>query len=278
MTARVLVTGATGFVGKQIVRSLIARGAPVVAVVRKGRADRTDLPAGLARIVITEDAFAQSAAWWAAACDGVDTVVHAAWYAEPGKYLQAPQNLDCLRGTLDLARGAATAGIKRFVGVGTCFEYDLNHRPLAIDTPLNPLTPYAAAKAASYLMLSQWLPLQNVRFAWCRLFYLYGEGEDQRRLGAHLRIKLAAGEVAELTSGKQIRDFLDVAEAGRRIAAVSLGEQDGAFNICSGESVTVRQLAERIADQYGRRDLLRFGARPDNLVDPDCVVGLPNTF
>ena len=278
MTEEVLVTGATGFVGRQIVRSLLAQGARVVAVVRPGRVDRIDTRAELARIVTTEDAFAQSPAWWASACEGVQTVIHAAWYAEPGKYLQAPQNLDCLRGTLDLARGAVQAGVRRFVGVGTCFEYDLSHTVLSVDTPLKPLTPYAGAKAACYQMLSQWLPLHAVHFAWCRLFYLYGEGEDPKRLIPHLRARLSAGEAAELTSGRQIRDYLDVAEAGARIAAIALGDRDGTFNICSGEPVTVRQLAERIADEFGRRDLLRFGARPDNLVDPDCVLGLPNTY
>jgi dTDP-6-deoxy-L-talose 4-dehydrogenase (NAD+) len=54
----------------------------------------------------------------------------------------------------------------------------------------------------------------------------------------------------------------------------ALGSGQGPVNICSGTPVTVRELAERIADEYGRRDLLRFGARPDNLVDPPCVVGV----
>jgi dTDP-6-deoxy-L-talose 4-dehydrogenase (NAD+) len=48
----------------------------------------------------------------------------------------------------------------------------------------------------------------------------------------------------------------------------------GPVNICSAQPITVRQLAETIADEFGRRDLLRFGARPDNLVDPPCVVGI----
>jgi dTDP-6-deoxy-L-talose 4-dehydrogenase (NAD+) len=83
-----------------------------------------------------------------------------------------------------------------------------------------------------------------------------------------------AGEPAELTSGSQIRDYLDVNEAGRMIVETALSAVQGPVNICSGMPITVRQLAEQIADEYGRRDLLRFGARPDNLVDPPCVVGV----
>ena len=107
------------------------------------------------------------------------------------------------------------------------------------------------------------------------MFYLYGEGEDERRLAPYLRAKLAAGEPAELSSGQQIRDFLDVREAGEHIAALALSEQQGPVNICSGQPITVRELAERIADETGRRDLLHFGARPDNPFDPPCVLGLP---
>jgi dTDP-6-deoxy-L-talose 4-dehydrogenase (NAD+) len=124
------------------------------------------------------------------------------------------------------------------------------------------------------MMLSQWLPLHQVGFAWCRLFYLYGKGEDARRLVPYLRSRLSAGKLVELTAGRQIRDFLDVEEAGRQIAEIVLGNRQGPVNICSGIPVTVRQLAEQIADEYGRRDLLRFGARPENLVDPPCVVGI----
>jgi nucleoside-diphosphate-sugar epimerase len=85
---------------------------------------------------------------------------------------------------------------------------------------------------------------------------------------------LGEGRTVDLTSGTQVRDFLDVSEAGRQIAEVALGDKTGAVNICSGKPVTVRELAESMADEYGRRDLLRFGARKDNPVDPPFVVGV----
>jgi dTDP-6-deoxy-L-talose 4-dehydrogenase (NAD+) len=106
------------------------------------------------------------------------------------------------------------------------------------------------------------------------VFYLSGEGEDSRRLVPYLRAKLAAGEPAELTSGNQVRDHLDVREVAQLIVNHALGDETGPINICSGVPVTVRQLAERIADEYGRRDLLKFGARPDNPLDPPYVVGI----
>ena len=274
MSPTVLLTGATGFVGRQILKSLRQREVPVRVVVRDVQRDQPDGLEGVESIVLTRDLFEESPDWFAVACAGVDTVIHAAWYAEPGKYLQSPTNIDCLSGTLNLARGAVQAKVRRFVGVGTCFEYDLSAGVLSTATPLRPLTPYAAAKAAAYLMLSQYLVPASVEFAWCRLFYLYGEAEDARRLVPYLHAKLAAGEVAELTSGVQIRDFMDVCDAARAITAAAVGTAQGAVNVCSGRPITVRQLAESIADRYGRRDLLRFGARAENLTDPPCVLGV----
>lgn len=274
MTGLTLLTGATGFVGRQVLRALGDNGVRVRVVVRDGKQGQLATSECVEAVVTTSDLFGESADWWASVCEGVDTVIHVAWYAEPGKYLQAAQNLNCLIGTLQMARGAAQAKVKRFVGIGTCFEYDLHGGMLSVDTPLRPLTPYAGAKAAAFMSLSQWLPLQGVEFAWCRLFYLHGEGEDPRRLVPNLRSKLATGDPVELTKGQQIRDFLDVREAGRMIVDTAIGHEMGPVNICSGTPITVRQLAEQVADEYGRRDLLRFGARPDNLIDPPCVVGV----
>lgn len=270
----ILLTGATGFVGRQLLRALSERGCRVLPVVREGKEGGVVRGHAIETIVASHDIFAEDADWWARACRGVDTVIHAAWYAEPGQYLQSPKNQECLSGTLRLAEGAVQAKVRRFVGIGTCFEYDLDAGRLSIETPLRPATPYAQAKADAFKVLSATLPRQGVAFAWCRLFYLYGEGEDSRRLVAYVRGRLQAGEPVELSSGSQIRDFLDVREAARMIADVALGSGEGPVNICSGRPVTVREVAERIADEFGRRDLLRFGARPDNPVDPPCVVGI----
>jgi nucleoside-diphosphate-sugar epimerase len=242
--------------------------------VRSGKENSLEASAAIEGIVSSPDIFAEDERWWTEACRGVDTIIHAAWYAEPGVYLQSPKNHACLAGTLRLAQAAIAARVRRFAGVGTCFEYDLAAGRLAVDTPLKPTTVYAQAKADTFAALLQLLPQHGVGFVWCRMFYLFGEGEDERRLVPYLRAKLKAGEPAELSGGTQIRDFLDVREAGRMIVDAALGTAQGPVNICSGAGVTVRALAEQIADEYGRRDLLRFGARPDNLVDPPVVIGV----
>ncbi|MBH0189867.1 MAG: NAD(P)-dependent oxidoreductase [Nitrospira sp.] len=274
MSGTVLVTGATGFVGRQVLRTLANQGLPTRVVIRDGTEARLEALQGIDRVITTADLFTEDAQWWANVCDGIDTIIHAAWYAEPGKYLHSPKNMDCVLGTLYMARGAAMAGVRRVVGLGTCLEYDVRQGLLTVETPLNPSTPYAGAKAAAYTALASWLPTQGVEFAWCRLFYLYGEGENERRLVPYLRAKLEVGEPAELTSGNQIRDFLDVREAGRMIVSVALGARQGAVNICSGVPITVRDFAHTIAEELGKRDLVRFAASSQTALDPSCVVGV----
>ena len=140
------------------------------------------------------------------------------------------------------------------------------------------MTLYAATKAAAYMTLNQWFLMRKIQFIWCRLFYLYGEGEDQQRFVPYLRSKLKAGKIAELTTGNQIRDFLNVSDAGRLIIESALGDDEGPVNICSGIGVSVRDFAESIANEYGRVDLLKFGARQENLVDPPYIVGIPRSI
>ncbi len=273
MSDIVLVTGGTGFVGRQVLRALCAAQKKIRLIVHRNDADLAEFLPYIESTIPTANLFVEDAAWWAKVCEGVDTIIHIAWFVEPGVYLQSAINLECLSGTLALAAGAAKANVRRLVGIGTCFEYEMTPEALSINTPLRPVSVYAAAKASAFLTLSNYCATQDMEFAWCRLFYLYGEGEDPRRLVPYLHQQLSQGKVAELTSGTQVRDFLDVAEAGRMIAYVATSKIRGAINICSGVPITVRQLAEAIADEYGRRDLLNFGARPDNVVDPISVVG-----
>jgi dTDP-6-deoxy-L-talose 4-dehydrogenase (NAD+) len=259
-----------------VLRTLTKRGIQVNAIVRDGKHNLLPEHDCIKSIVTSPDLFAESSEWWANVCDGIDTVIHLAWYTEHGKYIQSPKNIDCLIGTMQLAKGAAEAGLRRFIGIGTCLEYDLTAGRLSIETSLRPLTTYAGTKVAAFTALSNWLPQEKVEFAWCRLFYLFGDGEDPRRLVPYLHSKLAAGEPAELTSGCQIRDFLDVEDAAEMIVNVALSDRQGPINICSERPITIRQLAQKIADKYGRHDLLKFGVRTESIFDPQCVLGVLN--
>jgi nucleoside-diphosphate-sugar epimerase len=275
MKRRVVITGATGFIGRQVLNSLALRDLDIVLVMRPNKEFKAFQNSAI-KFIFTPDLFSETADWWCKLLEGVDTVIHLAWYVEPEKYLYSSKNLDCLIGSLNIAKGAVMAGVRRFVGIGTCFEYDLSYKTLSVDVPLLPRTPYAASKVATYLSLNHFFSQTTTEFAWCRVFYLYGEGEDSRRLGAYVRSKIESGENIKLSTGDQIRDYMNVCEAGAMISTVALDNQIGAINICSGIPISVRHFVERIALEYNALDKLMFGAIPSNPSDPDFILGVPN--
>ncbi|KUI10550.1 oxidoreductase [Mycolicibacterium acapulense] len=276
----VTLTGATGFVGGQVLSNLLERGCSVRVLVRDPSRLQDVSCHGGVELAHTHDLFAEAPDRLERLLDGTTTLVHAAWHGGPGHFT-SPLNLNCLTGTINLANAFAAVGGLRFVGVGTFAEYDPSAELMTIDTALAPNTLYGACKASAFHVVRCLLDAQDVSFAWCRIFNVYskdsdGEGANERGLVSYIRGQLRAGETALLTRGDQERDYLDVRSAAGRIVDVALGEQQGAVNICSGEPVTVRQLAERIADEYGRRDLLRFGVRPENIFDPPRAIGVRN--
>lgn len=269
----VLLTGGTGFIGRHVLSHLsdndvnvrLITRSPVEQFVKRFKE---------VEVIYTPNAFVETAEWWNKQCAGIDRVIHLAWYVEPGKYLDSFKNLECLNGSVNLALASIRSGVTKFVGIGTCFEYDLEERlPKKNTSQLNPKTIYAASKASLYFLLLNLFHTSKIDFAWARLFYLYGEGEDGRRFSPYLHHQLSCGLEAQLTSGSQIRDFIDVKFAAKRIIDIAFNSTNGAVNICSGRGVTIRQFAEEIADLYGRRDLLKFGARSENITDPEYVVG-----
>lgn len=274
--SEVLVTGGNGFVGAQIVRRLASNGHTLRLVARPGTAKSLAEKYPDATIVESDDLFAESADWWEERSRGVDAVIHAAWYVNPADYLDSTENLTCLSGTCRMAEGVSRAGIGHFVGIGTCMEYALPSDHLKIDSPKTPSTGYGASKLTLFRILDAFFKGTPIVFSWCRLFYLFGEGENEKRLFPYLNQRFAAGKTAQLGPGTQIRDYLDVSVAGALIADVIDTSQPGAINICSGQAVTIRQFAEAIAEQYGRRDLLEFGVHKLHPRDPSAVVGVPN--
>tara|TARA_B100000767_G_scaffold59330_1_gene55093 strand:+ start:678 stop:1529 length:852 start_codon:yes stop_codon:yes gene_type:complete len=272
---RILLTGATGFVGKQVLKRLSNQNVSIRIISRNTQEKNFPAYKNISEVIETKNFFTESSEWYEDICKDIDIVIHVAWYAERGKYLESPINLECLAGTLKFAQSASKKGIKKFVGVGTCFEYDLNTiNKLDTKAPLNPQHLYSISKASAFSLLAKFFHSQSAAFLWTRIFYLYGEGEDEKSLVAELRKKLALGEIVDLTQGKQIRDFMDVKIAGAIIADAALGLNVGPFNVCSGIGLSVRELAQNIADEYGDRSLLNFGARKDNLSDEPFVVGV----
>jgi nucleoside-diphosphate-sugar epimerase len=271
---RVFITGGSGFIGAAVVRLLLDQGIETAVLVSPDRpAPRLEPFAGRYMRIegrLTDLAVPHPAltAFQPEAC------IALAWYAEPGKYLYAPDNVPMLQHNLAALAMLAGIGCRQFVGVGTCAEYDTDPGFLREDeTPTRPATIYAACKLALCQIGTQMAASTGMGFAWARLFYLYGPGEDNRRLVPALIEALRAGRTFEATAGQQVRDYLHVDDVASGLIALALGQATGTYNIASGEPITMRALMETIGDLMDGRDRIRFGALPYRQWEPMFICG-----
>jgi len=270
VSGRVLVTGASGFVGRRALEPLLASGFEVHAA---GRG--TGAPADTPGDVTWHRADLLDAAARRALVEGVGAshLLHLAWYAEPGLFWAARENADWVAATIGLLDEFAQSGGTRATLAGTCAEYGWSApQPLAEDSALEPATYYGACKDATRRVCEGLAQLAGLSLAWGRIFFLYGPREDERRLVASVARALAAGERAPTSKGLQRRDFLHVDDVAGAFAAIVRSDAGGPVNVASGEAVTVRAIAELLADAAGRPDLLDVGALPDRPGDPPEIV------
>ncbi|MCB4804276.1 nucleoside-diphosphate-sugar epimerase [Methylobacterium brachiatum] len=252
---RVLVTGATGFVGTHAIPALRARGFEIHAL---GRA-RPEASTVAFHPVDLLDAGAVRAAVQAVRASHL---LHLAWYAEPGLYWRAAANLDWVAASLALVRAFREAGGGRAVVAGTCAEYAWGPERLSEDAPCVPATLYGAAKDGTRRILAAYAGETGLSLAWGRLFFLYGPGERPGRLVGDAIRALASGARFATSPGHQRRDFSHVADAAGAFAALVESDVAGPVNVGSGAAVPVRVILERIGALTGRPDLIDFGARP----------------
>jgi len=255
---RVLVTGATGFIGRHVVVLLQARGWEVHAVRRAGTASAAGgvhwhvvdlLSAEQVRALLTQVRPTH--------------LLHFAWYAVPGKYWTSEENLAWVGATLELLRAFREHGGQRAVLAGSCAEYDWTFGCCSEEfTPCRPATLYGTCKLATQMLLDVWSRQSGLSSAWGRIFFLYGPFEHPNRLVSSVIRSLLDGRPACCTAGEQVRDFIHVEDVASAFVALLDSEVSGAVNIASGMPVAVKEVVRAIAAQLGKPQLLEFGAVP----------------
>jgi nucleoside-diphosphate-sugar epimerase len=257
---RVLLTGASGFVGSHVLARFLHAGEHTVAIVlRPGRA-----PHRIRHHLASVEIIAGDLARPQALAEPVrrfapELVLHAAWAAPNTKNRDSAEHADHVSHTIELVKLAHAAGARHFVGLGSQAEYGAAANQADEEQPARPTTLYGTAKLCAGLLAGKLCATLGIRFAWLRLFAAYGPGEDPDWLIPSMCRAFLAGQRPATTRGEQVWDYLyveDAAEAVHRVATSP--SATGIFNLGSGRGHTVREVIERVRD----------------LVDPGAPIGL----
>ena len=266
----VMITGASGFLGHNLIDVLVADGhreiaaiarkpGPEIAGVTWHTADLLE-PGNARRLVYDIEP---------------KTIFHLAWCATPGVFWTSPENETWIATTRELGKAAAATG-SLLIAAGSCAEYDwtAGGRLEENRSAFAPSTPYGRAKRATHLLLEDIHQRTGLHYAWLRVFWTYGRYEHPDRLVPSVIRGILAGQAVPLTEGRQRIDIVAARDIARAFLAAASSKLAGACDIASGNAGSVRELADAIGRRIGRPELLQFGARPMPAGTTDLVVGM----
>ena len=266
--SKVLVTGASGFVGRHCAAELAARGYEVHALTRRADADAgadvTWHRGSLLDVGPVEEVLAAVRP---------RALLHLAWHQVPGELYTSLDNHRWVASSLRLLEAFRTAGGERVVMAGSSAEYDWRYGYCSEDvTPLAPRSVYGVCKKALGALFRSFCDGTAVSGAWARIFFLYGPHEHPRRLVASVVRSLLAGDKAKTSHGGQLRDYLHVEDAARALVTLLAGDVTGAVNVGSGRPTALGDIITGIGRRLDAEHLVEWGAVPVPEDDPPLVV------
>ena len=260
---RVLVTGATGFIGNYVVETLLQRGFLVIATsndIEKAKAfswypSVTYIKFDIKKIsdAINYFEFFQKP----------DLVIHLAWEGLPN-YRNEFHLLENLPRHILLVQNFLQNGLQDITIARTCFEYGMQQGCLTEESPSMPDNPYAKAKDELRKKIQSLQDAYSFSFKWVRLFYMWGNGQNAKSLIAQLEAAIQNGDTSfNMSGGEQVRDFLPVIDVAANIVSVATQKQlEGIINICSGQPITVKEFVTNYLKQCNHQIQLNLGFYP----------------
>jgi UDP-glucose 4-epimerase len=272
--ARVLVTGAAGFIGSHLTRRLVAEGAEVHAL---SDGVSSVYPPRLVdlrgKIALHEGNIADRTAMEAIAkAIRPQIVFHLAAYTHVGKsWYRVDECIQTnIQGTANLLLALEDVGFDRFIYTGTSEIYGDIDVPFREDAKVNPISPYAVSKYAGERFCRMYQQGLGWPIVLVRPFNVYGPAQSPDRIIPETIVRALRKQELRLTSGRQTREFNyveDIAD-GYVLLATTPGIEGDLFNIGGGEEVTIRQVVEHIMDVLGHPIEPAFGAlehRPNEI-------------
>jgi len=276
--ARILLSGAAGFIGAGVLRQLVAEGGVEVAAIVRNPESAWRASDELARVRVLRVDLADGGALEKAVRSFAPThLLHLAWSGVLGKDRNdAAQHVNVFH-SIRLLEIALAAGAKHFIGLGSQAEYGPCQARIDESTATSPTTMYGAAKLATSLMAGRLCELAGARFAWLRLFSSYGPRDNPEWMIPYLALSLLRGERPAVTAAEQRWDYIYVDDAAAAIVAVARSDAaSGAFNLGSGSAPRLRDIIEKVRDAIDPALPIGFGEvpyRPDQVMHLEADIG-----
>ena len=261
---RVLVTGGTGLIGKEVLPALQTAGFEVFALTRRD----ANPPNGVHWV--QADLF--DSEWVERELTAIrpEYLLNLAWCAS-GDYLTSPLNERFKSAGLDLLKAFHRAGGRRAIFAGTCFEYAFKDTPLKETDPTNPQTPYARCKNDLRIAAQDYADRNGISFGWGRIFYVYGKNEHPSRLTASIVDSLTAARPVTIRTSQLKRDYMYTKDIAGAFAAFLKSDVTGVVNVCTGRAVALGEFAAAFARAAGKETLLDL--RREETSQPSIIVG-----
>jgi len=269
---KVIVTGARGFIGQHVLHALVERDWDVYAITRREPPQKDD---GVHWIVCDLlDLYCDPTFEERLDEIGATHLLHLAWYAEHGKFWSAEVNFDWVTASMALLRVFQRVGGHKVVFAGSCAEYDWSYGYCKeYQTPCEPASVYGRCKNSLQLLAKAWCDENDIEFCWGRVFLSYGPGEASGRLVPYIIRRLLDGQESVCVNGALYRDLLYVEDVARAFAVLLASDEDnGTFNVCSGEPVRIRDIISTVGQMIDRKCLVRCDKK-NNTDEVPMLVG-----
>ena len=265
---KVLVTGATGFIGNYVVEGLLSREHHVIAT------SNNILKAKKAKwfnnvTYIQNDIYTETTEDLFKKFQKPDFTIHLAW-----NYLNEFKSQDHINIELpahtSFLENLIKNGLNNLTCIGTCLEYGLQEGELSEELESKPTIAYSIAKDALRKKVELLQQKHSFSFKWLRLFYMYGKGQSPKSILSQLENTLENNELEfKMSKGEQVRDYLPVEDVAENIISIALQRKIiGIINCCSNKPVTVIQLVETYLNINNKHINLNTGFYPYNDYEP----------
>jgi nucleoside-diphosphate-sugar epimerase len=267
---KVLLTGATGFLGSFVLQALIEKGVDTAILIRPS-SDTWRIQSALNKVHLFYGDLKQlSSIKEKITVYRPTALVHLAWTGVFNTSRNHSSQVDNVRTSYNLFRLAIDSGVSTIMGFGSQAEYGPSSVMLKEDMLTQPTTFYGVTKLTTGHLLRTLCVQHNVRWIWQRIFSSYGPKDNPKWFIPSLILKLLKQEKIDLTEGKQHWDYLYVEDVANAILLALFDDKaEGVFNVGSGITYTIRDIAEKIKCRVDHSAQLNFGQvpyRPDQVM------------